>query len=180
MNEGRKQVERDAPKATMGALAGWRANAKFRAASADEPLSVLLERASPLPWKACGNGNCPCGVIWSATADHPVATAQRGEWGDEHIAMRFVDENGEKTTGASLGTVRVEAYMDMLAYGRLPDDAEKHNSALIAAAVNAVPRMLAMEAALKRITDESFEDAGQMSASRYREIARAALSGEKA
>ena len=40
--------------------------------------------------------------------------------------------------------------------------------------------MLAMEAALKRITDESFEDAGQMSASRYREIARAALSGEKA
>ena len=152
MNEGRKQVERDAPKATMGALAGWRANAKFRAASADEPLSVLLERASPLPWKACGNGNCPCGVIWSATADHPVATAQRGEWGDEHIAMRFVDENGEKTTGASLGTVRVEAYMDMLAYGRLPDDAEKHNSALIAAAVNAVPRMLAMEAAQRSTT----------------------------
>lgn len=37
---------------------------------------------TPGPWTACHEGKCSCGQVWSKTADHPVATVTRGEWGD--------------------------------------------------------------------------------------------------
>lgn len=117
----------------------------------DLPLADLLAKASPLPWGACHSG-CTCGSVWSKGADHPVATAQRGDWGDDYPALRFV-RDGEPCSGTSLGAT-VEAYMAQITYGTLPIDAEKYNSALIAAAVNAVPRFLAIEQALRELAPD--------------------------
>mgnify|MGYP001612566934 FL=1 len=48
----------------------------YAKASAGQPAHT------PGPWRACHNGECTCGQIWSISADHPVATAIIGEWGD--------------------------------------------------------------------------------------------------
>lgn len=134
--------------ATSDFIESKRANSK-RMEQPELPLAELLAKASPLPWVACHKG-CSCGQVWSKTADHPVATAQRGDWGDSTPSLRIVNAQGEPSHAGSIGAY-AEPYISVLVYGRLPDDAEKHNSALIAAAVNAVPRLLALEAALETI-----------------------------
>lgn len=39
-------------------------------------------KATPGPWRACHEGKCSCGQIWSQQVDAPVADVTRGEWGD--------------------------------------------------------------------------------------------------
>lgn len=34
------------------------------------------ERHTPGPWRACRNGDCTCGSVWSIPGDFPVCTVQ--------------------------------------------------------------------------------------------------------
>lgn len=81
---------------------------------------------TPGPWSACKNGECPCGQIWSTTADHPVAEVISGTWGDTYPALRPRDE------GMS-GTV-VEAYLERIDYGSVDPEQAKANAVLISSA----------------------------------------------
>lgn len=78
---------------------------------------------TPGPWKACKDGDCRCGQIWSKTADQPVATVEIGQWGDAWPALRFSGD----------GTV-VEAYTARSDYGEVSLEEAKANANLIAAA----------------------------------------------
>ena len=41
-----------------------------------------VKKATPGPWRACHDGKCDCGQIWSHSEDVPVVEVVRGEWGD--------------------------------------------------------------------------------------------------
>ncbi|MEE9611578.1 MAG: hypothetical protein V3W19_10015 [Desulfatiglandales bacterium] len=93
-----------------------------------------LKNHSPGPWRACREGKCSCGFIWSTTADHPVAKVESGEWGDGYPALRVVEEP------SIVGKVQVEAYMDRIAYGRVDPEVAQQNALLIAMS----PEMLSL------------------------------------
>lgn len=94
----------------------------------DATLRELLAKATAQPWSACKDGACTCGQIWCA--DYPVATVERGEWGDSFPAIRLTDDD------------KAEAYLKMRVYGSVHDDTATANAALIVAAVNALPDLL--------------------------------------
>lgn len=83
----------------------------------------MAEQWTPGPWRACHEGECKCGQVW--TADHPVATVIRGEWGDEYPTI--------VVEGPSLERV-ARATMERISYGSVPEDQATANARLIAAA----------------------------------------------
>lgn len=97
---------------------------------ADEP------KWTPGPWAACKDGRCTCGLIWSVTDDHPVATVQETPWGDADYIAAPTDENPEAATRR------------FIEYGAFPKEQFHANARLIAAApdmaeaLDAVDRML--------------------------------------
>ncbi len=95
-----------------------------------------LKTHSPGPWRACRDGECSCGFIWSTTADHPVAKVESGEWGDDYPAIR-VTPTERGLTGTSF---EVTAYMEQITYGRIDPETAKQNALLIAMS----PEMLAL------------------------------------
>ncbi len=87
---------------------------------------ALIKNYSPGPWGACRDGDCTCGFIWSKTADHPVAKVESGEWGDEYAALRVVEEP------SIVGRVQIEAFKDIIGYGRIDPEVSRQNALLIA------------------------------------------------
>ncbi len=86
------------------------------------------KKHSPGPWSTCNNGSCPCGFIWSITADHPVAKVESGEWGDDYPAVKITPtERG--LTGTSF---EVTANMEQVGYGRIDPEVAQQNAQLIA------------------------------------------------
>lgn len=80
------------------------------------------------PWKVCSASDkkCSCGQIWSIPEDHPVATVELGEWGDEYPAIRLDNSRGSMLAKA-------EAYMEKMVYGSISEEAGHANAHLIAA-----------------------------------------------
>lgn len=131
---------------------GYRAGVEKATATAegaplsDEDLAALevkSQSATPLPWRACkdGQGGCCCGQVWSVPADSPVAECNK-EWGD------------------GPGMI----------YGELPDGHREANMVFISAACNAAPSLIAearrsraaLSALLKwRVADKAFLEADQ-------------------
>jgi hypothetical protein len=82
------------------------------------------------PWHVCdGNksikGICSCMSI--SCADHPIATVERGEWGDHYPSLRWVKGTGSLDR-------KVEAYMEFTGYGSIPDEEAVANAHMLAAA----------------------------------------------
>lgn len=100
-------------------------------------------RHSPGPWRACHEGKCSCGQVWSQTADHPVAVVTRGPWGDTWPSIR-VNDAGKGMAGSSLN---LEASIERMDYGSVGEAIATANARLISAA----PDMLL---ALKAMTEE--------------------------
>lgn len=87
-----------------------------------------LKTHSPGPWKACRDGECSCGFIWSQPADHPVAKVLRDVWGDDYPAIRITpSERG--LTGTSF---EITAYMEQISYGQIDPETAQENAKLIA------------------------------------------------
>lgn len=78
---------------------------------------------TPGPWSHHVDIDCKCGGI--SGRDHPVAKVVAGDWGDDYPSIRL--------TGPSLD-LRVEAYMEQITYGRIPQEVADANARLIAAA----------------------------------------------
>ena len=76
---------------------------------------------TPGPWEACHNGTCRCKMVWSRSANHPVANIIAGEWGDDYPDIRMIDG-------------KPQAYMDQITYGEIDEEAAQANARLIAAA----------------------------------------------
>jgi hypothetical protein len=82
----------------------------------------LLAKCTPGPWMPMNE----TGDVWCA--DHPVAETVRGEWGDSFPSLRVVG-------GHEIGSVSaraVEAYMQTIAYGNVPEGQSLANAELIA------------------------------------------------
>lgn len=79
------------------------------------------------PWSLCGaeRGGCVCFTVGSP--DHPIANIEHGEWGDEYVNVRLIDDP------KGIGKL-AEAFMDHSWYGNIPEDEAKANGYLIAAA----------------------------------------------
>ena len=95
----------------------------------------LAEKATPGPWNACRNGECPCKAVWFA--DHPIAEVTSGEWGDSYPAIRHIEGNGMSGT-------TVESYIKLTTYGSVNEEVAAANARLIAFARTALP-LLARE-----------------------------------
>lgn len=94
-----------------------------------DKLEKLLEKATPGPWGACNKGKCTCRQIWSEPADHPVATVVGGKWGDDYPTIKPVE-------GATCIGMQVEAVMEQITYGEVPQEKSTANAELICALVN--------------------------------------------
>lgn len=79
---------------------------------------------TPGPWTACNDGKCKCRMV-SSTEDL-ICTVTSGEWGDEYASIRLV--------GPSSLELKAEAYMEMIAYGNVPEGVALANARLISAA----------------------------------------------
>src|SRR5580698_5669447 len=82
---------------------------------------------TPGPWSLCGaeRGGCECFNI--GAPDHPIAEVTHGEWGDQYVNIRLIDD--PKGVGKL-----AEAFMDHLWYGNVEDEQARSNAYLIAAA----------------------------------------------
>jgi hypothetical protein len=81
---------------------------------------VNLGGRTPGPWRACKDGLCSCGQIWSISEDRPVAFVQRdGEWGDEWHEV-----------------VDGQVQRQFSAYGSVPEGSQAANAAFIVHACN--------------------------------------------
>ena len=78
------------------------------------------------PWSLCGaeRGGCCCFTVGSP--HHPIADITHGEWGDEYVNIRLIDNPNGITKLA-------EAFMDHSWYGEVPDEQARANGDLIAA-----------------------------------------------
>lgn len=99
--------------------------------------------ASPSPWKACRNGDCSCGQIWSVPADHPVATVDGPEWGDT-LWVPLQNEDGS-----------LDVRREFHAYGSFPAETRKANILLMTAAPELLQATLALYALIA--TDARYE-----------------------
>ena len=102
-----------------------------------ETLDALERQATPGPWRACNaeTGGCRCGQVWSTPADAPVLETTIGKWGDGYPSLRFVKDTGGV---GSLGP-QIEAYMDQITYGEVPEESGKANALFVAALRTAYP-----------------------------------------
>ena len=92
-----------------------------------------MDEHTALPWKWCGeDGSHFCGHIWSADGNSHIVTVISGKWGDDYASLRFVEGTGG---AGSLGP-QIEAYMDQITYGEIPEDVAKANARLIVTACN--------------------------------------------
>ena len=89
----------------------------------------LLNRISPLPWKACDCGKC--GQI--SNKIDCVAKATIGDWGDDYPSIRRI--------GGSIEG-RFETYMEQITYGSVSKDEGIANAKYIADACNNYPKAL--------------------------------------
>ena len=89
----------------------------------------LLNRISPLPWKACDCGKC--GQI--SNKIDCVAKATIGDWGDDYPSIRRI--------GGSIEG-RFETYMEQITYGSVSKDEGIANAKYIAEACNNYPNAL--------------------------------------
>ena len=103
-------------------------------------LMELCEKASPGPWSACQDGNCKCKTV--GFADGPVAKVECGEWGDEYCALRVVPDK-EHRRGLTGTSLLIEAYMERIPYGVINEETAQANAQLIAAAREAIQRLIA-------------------------------------
>ena len=67
-----------------------------------EPQPMPLIEHTPLPWRACNDGECSCLQIWCK--DHPIAEVISGDWGDDYPSIRLV--------GESSLDLKAEAYLE--------------------------------------------------------------------
>jgi len=102
-------------------------------------LEALQKRATPGPWQECGHnrGGCQCCQIWSQIADAPVAETTRGKWGDTFPTLKGV-------SGDSLGSIgcKVEAVMEMIEYGEIPEGVGEANAAFISKMENLLTALI--------------------------------------
>ena len=80
---------------------------------------------TPGPWKACRDGDCRCKSV--NAEHHPICNVISRQWGDDYPSLRFVE-------GSPSIHLKIEAFMDLIAYGEIPEDVAKANARLIAAA----------------------------------------------
>lgn len=85
-----------------------------------EPIKSRLAAATPGPWGSCDDSKCKCRAV--LCNDHPVAEVVKGDWGDDYPSLRIV--------GPSLDQ-KVEAYMEQITYGHIPEDQFLANRAFI-------------------------------------------------
>ncbi len=78
--------------------------------------------------RLCNDGECPCLQIW--TANHPVAAAESGEWGDSYPAIRLV--------GKSSFDMKAEPYIEHIYYGEIPLNIATADARHLVACWNAV------------------------------------------
>ena len=102
---------------------------------------------TPGPWKACHDGECPCGQIWSIPSDVPVATVV----GDKkHLVALVHDDWGDDAE---------------LIYGSLGREAQRANARLIANAPATAAehdRLLAVNEGLMALLQEALPHVEQM------------------
>ena len=100
------------------------------------------------PWSLCGaeRGGCCCFTVGSP--HHPIADITHGEWGDEYVNIRLIDNPNGITKLA-------EAFMDHSWYGEVPDEQARANGYLIAASPE-------MYEALRKIRDSYLNDPSQI------------------
>ena len=113
-----------------------------------EKAKQAWEGFTPGPWKACKDGRCPCAQIWSVPADHPIATAIIGDWGDEYPTID-VEETGPSMDAK----VTVTARMEKTVYGTVSEEAAAANAALIASAPDLLRENERLRSLLQTILD---------------------------
>ncbi len=89
-----------------------------------QALLELARKATEGRWRACGKGDCSCGLITSK--DYPIAEIVNGKWGDDYPALRYAKDS------TSLN-MKVEAYMEQITYGEVPKELVSANAKYIAA-----------------------------------------------
>jgi len=94
-----------------------------------EEQKKLLNRISPLPWKACDCGKC--GQV--SNKIDCVAKATIGDWGDDYPSIRRI--------GGSIEG-RFETYMEQITYGSVSKDEGIANAKYIAEACNNYPKAI--------------------------------------
>jgi hypothetical protein len=83
-----------------------------------------MSKFTPGPWHACNCGKC----FQVGFSDGPICQVEHGEWGDTFPAIRL------KKDGNRIYGMEAEAYIEMHAYGKIPEETAKANATLIAAA----------------------------------------------
>jgi len=96
--------------------------------TACERAQELDAKATPGPWRKCSahDGKCQCKSIWSVPADAPVLEVNQ-KWGAPYATLRGVDGDGLGSIGA-----KVEAVIEMIEYGEIPEEQMQSNKDLIA------------------------------------------------
>lgn len=90
--------------------------------------------------------------------DHPIATVESGDWGDEYPSLRI---NGPSMSATA------EAYMEKSVYGHVAAETAKANARLIAAAPDLLAALQAIVDSLSLQDDEGLiEHAEPMIAAR--------------
>ena len=82
------------------------------------------------PWKACGEGDCKCGMIYGGK-DH-IVTVISGDWGDTFPVIKTVGP----PSGNSMGELSLKANIEMAVYGHVDPERAKANCKRIVACVN--------------------------------------------
>lgn len=103
---------------------------------------------TPGPWSVCGDerGGCKCNTIMSE--NHPIATFERGEWGNEWPSLRVVGGSLDRTA---------EPYMEFDAMGEIPDAEALANARLIAAAPDLLAALRDALRKVKQYAPNGFE-----------------------
>lgn len=76
-----------------------------------EDLKAALAKATPLPWRRCSanSNNCPCGLVWSETADCCLLQVLKDNGADGQEGF------GGTNADADLATAAVNALPELLA-----------------------------------------------------------------
>jgi len=95
-----------------------------------------MNKHSPIPWKLCGeDGKHFCGHIWSTDGNSHIVTVISGKWGDDYASLRFV-------SGSPSLHLTVEAFMDQITYGEIPEDIAEANARFIVTACNCYEKLV--------------------------------------
>jgi hypothetical protein len=102
----------------------------------------LVSSASPGPWTVCHDGECSCKQVWSG-ADHPIASLECGEWGDEYPAWRTLNADDPDDAEHLPGTKVIDAYVERITYGEIPEHYARGDARFIVFARMALPFLAA-------------------------------------